>query len=189
MMTMESHEVSVPPATVGGMRVIRTERLSLRPLVAADLPTVTAIQGDPATARFRPGGASPPAECAENLAAWVAHWRAHGFGYWAVEHGGEVVGLGGLQHGEFEGARYLNLYYRFRPSAWGKGYAPEMTLAAMAWAAEAHPHLPVWIVTTVDNTPAQRVAEKAGFRETHQGDYRGALSRFYTWGGSAAEDS
>ncbi|GAA3011486.1 GNAT family N-acetyltransferase [Actinokineospora diospyrosa] len=177
---MESHRVSVPPATFGAMPVIRTERLSLRPVTAADLATVLAVQGDPAAARFRPSGPADAAECARDLRAWTAHWDEHGFGYWVVEHGGEPVGLGGVQHSEFDGARYLNLYYRFRPPVWGKGFAPEMARAAVDLAAARAAHLPVWIVTTVDNEPARRVADKLGFREFRQAEYHGALSRFYT---------
>ncbi|MBM7772663.1 RimJ/RimL family protein N-acetyltransferase [Actinokineospora baliensis] len=162
------------------MRVIRTERLSLRRVTEADLDLVLAVQGDPETTRFRPSGPADAAECERNLLTWLAHWDEHDFGYWVVEHNGAAVGLGGLQHSEFTGVRYLNLYYRFRPSAWGKGFAPEMGRAAVDWAAEHAPHLPVWIVTTVDNEPARRVADKLGFREFDQADYRGALSRFYT---------
>ncbi|GLZ42663.1 GNAT family N-acetyltransferase [Actinokineospora sp. NBRC 105648] len=173
------------------MSGIRTERLSLRPVTAADLAQVTEIQGDPAAARFRPGGANTPDESASQLVAWVEHWRAHGFGYWAVEvtATGALIGLGGLQHSEFDGERYLNLYYRFRPSSWGHGYAPEMARAAMDLAARQLPRLAVWIVTTVENTPARRVAEKLGFTEFREGMYAGALSRFYQWRGSGSSTS
>ena len=170
------------------MSGIHTERLVLRPVDPADLAAAVAIQGDPRTCRFRPGGPSSPAETAAQLDFWLDHWRVHGFGYWAITRPGEgaVLGFGGLQLGEFDGTRYLNLYYRLRPGAWGNGYAPEMAGAALDWAGAERPDLPVWIITTIDNDPARRVADKLGFTEFRQDEYAGALSRFYQWSGSGS---
>lgn len=57
----------------------------------------------------------------------------------------------------------LNLYYRFRPSSWGKGYASEMAAAAVSWAERTRPDQPVEVMTTTENVPSQWVAEKLGF--------------------------
>ncbi|WP_447008564.1 GNAT family N-acetyltransferase [Saccharothrix isguenensis] len=62
-----------------------------------------------------------------------------------------------------DGEPTLNLFYRFRPRHWGRGYAPEMARAAVDWASRARPGRPVVIITDPDNTPSQRVAEKLGF--------------------------
>lgn len=171
-----------------GMRVVHTDRLLLRAVRADDLDAVNRIQGDPLTCRYRPGGPSSPAEAQAQLDSWVRHWRDEGFGYWAAEPagGGDPLGFGGLQHSEFLGNRYLNLYYRFAPAAWGRGLAPEMARAALAWVTEHRADLPVWIVTTFDNEPAMRVADKLGFTEFRQSQYAGAWSRFYRWSSTGA---
>ncbi len=56
----------------------------------------------------------------------------------------------------------LNLYYRFTPSAWGKGYATELARTAVALAREHLPQWPVIALTRVENTASIRTAERAG---------------------------
>lgn len=100
-----------------------------------------------------------------------------------------TVGLGGVRHNDFAGERHLNLYYCFRPSVWGRGYAPEMARAAMAWAAQALPGMAVRIVTTAENAAACRVAEKLGFIQIRQAADAGPWTRIYQWRGSGVGTS
>lgn len=146
------------------MTDIRTKRLLLRAPRADDVDVVVAIQTDPRTNRFHP---SPPdAEAARNgLQTWLRHWSEHGFGTWLVEVSGAVVGVGGLQHMTEDEESVLNLYYRFRPDAWGHGYATEMARAALTWADEHVPDVPVSVVTRPENTPSLAVAKKLGFTQ------------------------
>ncbi|MFC4004834.1 GNAT family N-acetyltransferase [Prauserella oleivorans] len=159
---------------------LRTERLLLRRLGVEDLPAVVEIQTDPRTHPYDP----PPESTARvrmQFVLWQRHWVEHRFGYLAVVEveTGRIVGLGGVQFKDLEDEPVLNLYYRFRPEVWGKGYAPEMAKAVLAWAERAIPERPVVIVTNVDNEPACRVAEKLGFVEYRQADYDGAPARFF----------
>ncbi|PXY33943.1 GNAT family N-acetyltransferase [Prauserella flavalba] len=159
---------------------IRTERLVLRRFREADLPSVVEIQSDPAT---HPHDAFPATtEHARALVAvWQRHWAEHGFGYVAVVEAGSgrVIGVGGVQAKDLEGEPVLNLYYRFRPEAWGRGYASEMANAVVGWASRAVPERPVVIVTNVGNVPAQRIAHKLGFAEYKEDYYEGVAAKFY----------
>ncbi|WP_073485235.1 GNAT family N-acetyltransferase [Streptoalloteichus hindustanus] len=143
---------------------IRTERLVLRRIGEADLTAMIEVHGDPETNRHNPTGPAGPEEVREHLVAWQRDWARHGIGYWAIEVAttGEVVGFGGLRLFEFDGRPALNLYYRFRPSAWGRGYATEMARAAVDWAHGVRPE-PVVIRTATTNAAAARVAERLGF--------------------------
>ncbi|MET1075210.1 MAG: GNAT family N-acetyltransferase [Umezawaea sp.] len=147
----------MPPADV------HTERLTLRRVVVGDSASALAIMSDPRTNRHNPDGTPTPEHTLEQLADWLRHWAEDGIGYWAVELQGEVIGFGGLRTYELDGEPTLNLFYRFTPAHWGFGYAPEMALAAVAWAERARPDRPVVILTGLDNKPSQRVAEKLGF--------------------------
>ena len=80
-------------------------------------------------------------------------WAEDGFGYVAVIEAatGEFTGVGGVQLREFDGEKILNLYYRFRPEFWGRGYASEMAAAVVGWAERELPRYPVQITVGVAN--------------------------------------
>nr|WP_245573990.1 GNAT family N-acetyltransferase [Amycolatopsis nigrescens] len=162
---------------------IRTERLLLRPLRESDRAEVIEIQTDPRTNRFNP---DPPsvAESEQKFDQWLTHWGEYGYGYLAaVEAGtGELLGVGGVANRRFGDEEVLNLYYRFSPGAWGKGYASEMAAAVVAWAEREVPERPVVISVSVENVPSIRVAERLGFTDYTVADYFGLLSRHYRRG-------
>ncbi|MEH0844832.1 GNAT family N-acetyltransferase [Micromonospora sp. CPCC 205711] len=140
-------------------------RLLLRAPTAVDLADVFRIHGDPRTNQFNPDGPHADVEASrELLDEWLDHWRAHGFGYWAVQSttSGEVVGFAGVRRGQWLGRPMLNLYYRFAPPHWGHGYATEAARHAVEWAAAHTPDLPVLARTTADNLPSIRTAQAAG---------------------------
>lgn len=89
-------------------------------------------------------------------------WDATGVGYWGVEHLDEFVGVAGLRPLVLAERDCWNLYYRLRPSVWGRGLAAEAAAQAVAFAHELDPRLPVAARTRAANLPAKRVAEKAG---------------------------
>ncbi len=159
---------------------MRTARLLLRPFREADLPSVVGIQSSPETHPHEPSPATP-AQARTQFETWRRHWIDHGFGYLAVVEPGpdRLVGVGGIQCSDLDREPVLNLYYRFRPDTWGRGYAPEMGAAVVAWAEREVPERPVVIVTGVTNAPARRVADKLGFREYRRDLYRGLPSVYY----------
>lgn len=159
---------------------MRTRRLLLRPLREEDLPAVIDIQAARETHPYERAPATP-AQARERFAVWRQHWATHGFGYVAVVEVGSatVVGIGGVQERDLDGERVLNLYYRFLPAAWGRGYATEMASAMLDWARRALPERAVVVITNVDNAPARRVADKLGLRQYRQADYEGMPAAFY----------
>ncbi|MFF4773572.1 GNAT family N-acetyltransferase [Microtetraspora fusca] len=98
--------------------------------------------------------------------------------------GGEVLGFGGLRFHELEGEEVLNLYYRFRPSAWGRGYAPEMAAAALAVGRERFPGVPIVAIIRDSNLPSLKVAERIGMRHDRTITYVGTNSHVFLLGSS-----
>lgn len=139
-----------------------TERLDLRPVSVDDLDVLFAINSDPRTWAHDPGGRHPSPE---RTAAWIeraaARWTTDGLSYWTarLRSDGTTVGVGGVQRHAGGG---WNLYYRLAPSAWGQGYATELSRAALAAAAEADPGVPVYAWIDAHNTASRRVAERLG---------------------------
>lgn len=159
---------------------LRTPRLLLRPLREQDRQAMVDIHADPRTNRFNP---DPPsvATFLDTFTAWLAHWAEHGFGYLAVTEpdGGEVLGLAGVRLREFHGERVLNLAYRFRPSAWGQGYAVEAAAAVMDWCTANLPGTAVLASVNVANKRSLRVVEKLGFTDWTEEMHEGAYTRHY----------
>lgn len=149
------------------MRVRRTERLLLRKPTPDDLAAVFEIHGDERTNQFNPAGAHADVEESRALLdVWLAHWDEHGFGYWAVcsvDDPARVLGFGGVRYKPYDGTPTLNLYFRFRPSAWGYGYATELAQDTLGFAFSELEESAVLASVRPDNSPSIRVLERSGF--------------------------
>lgn len=162
---------------------LTTERLVLRPPIEEDLDAVFRVHGDPATNRFNPTGPhGSAARSRQTLNRWMAHWREYGFGYWSValrSAPDEIIGFGGVMYKEVDGESRANLYFRFDPSAWGKGYATEMANAARDLAFGELDLAEIVATVRPDNAPSIRALERLGM--THAGDVsdRHGPSRLY----------
>ncbi|MGA5816752.1 GNAT family N-acetyltransferase [Kitasatospora sp. NPDC094028] len=143
-----------------------SERLVLSRPQEGDLEAMFAIHGDPETNRYNPNGPHRNREQSrEMLAGFVADWERDGVGYCAVAtraEPAEIIGFTGLFLHTLDGERVFNLYYRYRPSAWGLGYAAEAARAAMAEALPRFPEVPVTALIRADNLPSRRLAERLG---------------------------
>jgi RimJ/RimL family protein N-acetyltransferase len=143
-----------------------TARLVLRPPVPDDLDSLFAIYGDPATNRFNPSGPLSSIEQAQWLLdGWMAHWKAHGYGQWVIctrESPDEIIGFGGIDARRYLTVERLNLGYRFGTQAWGKGFATELSQAALD-CAFAELNVPeVFAVVRPHHQASIRVLEKVG---------------------------
>jgi RimJ/RimL family protein N-acetyltransferase len=159
---------SLPRGVEQGPGWQRTERLLLCiPTPAPDVADAYfTIHGDPATNVHNPAGAMlDPSAAVPILEIWQQHWREDGYGYWVVRdpREGRILGFAGVRP-PLQDESFLNLYYRFRPAAWGNGYATEVGRASLALAAKAAPGLPVMALIRPRNRPSIRVAERLGLR-------------------------
>ncbi|MEO3802665.1 GNAT family N-acetyltransferase [Nonomuraea sp. B1E8] len=162
------------------MEVVRTARLVLSRVTADDLDAVHEIHSDPRTSVYHPDGPVTDVESSRAmLDLWLADWEERGLGYWAVRRTGEshVLGFGGLRRAVVDREEVLNLYYRFRPSAWGQGYALELAKAALQVGEGLGG--PVVAVIREVNEPSRKVAEKAGMRKDRTIPYGGVPSDVY----------
>ena len=107
-----------------------TERLALRRFTEADLDNLFDLDGDPEVMRFLTGGKPTPREVIRNeTLPRILHYyeRFAGLGFWAVieKSTGDFLGWFELRPPEGGGPDEVELGYRLRESAWGKGYATE----------------------------------------------------------------
>ncbi len=159
----------------------RTSRLVLRRLTANDAAAVLAIDTDPRTNAYRPGG--PPSRTESELAfqEFLCCWQEHGLGYWAVELGGHIVGVAGVRPFRSRTRECWNLYYRLVPEAWGQGVAAEAAREAVVAAGICRPDWPVLARTRPANDAAIRVAQAAGLERRSDLDSDGFVILAKGW--------
>ncbi|MEM6439247.1 MAG: GNAT family N-acetyltransferase [Pseudomonadota bacterium] len=150
-------------------RIVRTERLILRPFRPEDEPAYAAIRSRPEVARYLPGGEAGAAKGAEKAAALVpafaALWEGEpGYGPWAVEEAknGRLLGHLGLRRLDDELQGRTELLYALDPSAQGRGYAVEGARAALAYAFDVLGLPEVIALALPENARSLKVMERAG---------------------------
>ena len=148
---------------------LRTERLLLRRFTMADVDNLVSLDADPEVMRLLTGGRPTPREVVERelLPALLEDYdRFASFGRWAAVEcaTGEFVGWFALRPPDAGSGDDVELGYRLRRSAWGKGYATEGSRALVDRAfAEAGVER-VYAETMAVNAASRRVLEKAGLR-------------------------
>jgi RimJ/RimL family protein N-acetyltransferase len=153
------------------MRVfLETERLLLRRFIESDVGNLHDLDNDPEVMRYVTGGKPTPRNVIRNetLPHFLrAYERFEGFGVWAAieKSTGELVGwLQFYPRKDDVGPEEVELGYRLRRSAWGKGYATEGSRALIR---KGFTELGVQRVVAealAVNTASRRVMEKAGLR-------------------------
>jgi RimJ/RimL family protein N-acetyltransferase len=148
---------------------IETERLILRGWRAADIEPLSAIYGDAEVAEWL--GSPDPDLVDASIARWLEHWRAFGFGTWAVEEksSGSLIGRVGLvnQLDWTASEQDAEVGWTLARSAWGNGYATEGAMAALGFA-RAKGLRRIISITRPDNVRSQTVMKRLGLT------YRGA---------------
>lgn len=173
--------MSVRMATMGSMMkpdlTPTSRRLSLSPLSPSDLESVFAVYGDPDTWQHLPTGRHRiPEQSKKLIDAAIASMREHRIGQWAVRVGDIETG-GALAPGMFIGTggvnmplvHVWNLGYRLAPTSWGRGFATEVALAAVAVVRDIDDSVPI-TARVLSNSPASaRVVVRAGLQKVWQG--------------------
>jgi len=143
------------------MTDLQTERLRLTPVAQADAAFVLEMLNDPGwLANIGDRGV----RTLEQASAYVTD-RFEGKAWWVVRDAGsgEPLGLCGVVPTR-PGLEMPDLGYAFLARHSGKGYATEAAQAVLEHAMGPLGHTRLAAITTLSNTPSQRVLEKLGFR-------------------------
>ena len=153
---------------------LTTPRLVLRGWRDGDLPAFAAMNADPQVMAFFPGTYGR-AESDERVARIRDHFRAHGFGFWAVEAPGTApfVGFTGLWTTDFEApfTPCVEIGWRLAPRFWGRGYATEAAQAALGFGFETLRLGEIVSFTVSANDRSRRVMERIGMTRDLAGDF------------------
>jgi len=141
---------------------IRTARLLLRPWQQKDREPFAAMNADPVVMEHFP---APLARADSD--AFVdrieAHFAEHGYGLWVVDDG-DFCGFTGLNWATFDAPfnPSLEVGWRLKRDAWGKGYATEAATAAMIRGFQEVERITSF--TALANERSFRVMERLGMR-------------------------
>lgn len=151
--------------------MIQTTRLILRPITFEDAPGLFEMDSSAAVHRYL--GQQPVKqmeEIIEVIGFIHQQYQDHGMARWAVidKQTQEFLGWSGLKwitEPINEKLHYYDLGYRFKESAWGKGYATE---AAQAWVNYARDEMQldaIFAIADPNNTGSCKVLQKTGFTQ------------------------
>ncbi len=148
---------------------LETERLLLRRFTEDDVDNLVALDSDPDVMRFITGGPPTPREVIQNdfLPTYLRYYeRFAGFGFWAAieKSSGEFLGWFHFRPPKDSSPHDVELGYRLRKTAWGKGYATEGSRALIRKGFTELGVRRVFATTYQDNVGSRRVMEKAGLR-------------------------
>jgi Acetyltransferases, including N-acetylases of ribosomal proteins len=150
------------------MRILlETERLRLRYFTADDADRLVELDSDPEVMRYITYGAATPR--ADYVDTYLPRWfdiyaRQPGLGYFAAElrDTGEFLGWFHLRDDRIE-PEYVELGYRLRRGAWGRGYASEGGRALLRHGFDTLGLERISARTLTRNLASQRVMQKCGF--------------------------
>jgi RimJ/RimL family protein N-acetyltransferase len=147
---------------------LETSRLTLRRFTEGDEDDLVELDSDPEVMRFLSGGRPTPREQIRDrvLPGFLDYYeRYDGLGFWAAEERSTGCFLGWFH---FRPPKYeprdgdIELGYRLRRSAWGKGYATEGSRALISKGFTDLAVDRIVAETMVVNLGSRRVMEKAG---------------------------
>ncbi len=165
---------SAPPEPPSGREVLRTVRLALRELTAADLPFIAAMVGDPETMRFYPH-VFTPLEARGWLQRQLDRYARDGHGLWLVVESatGERAGQVGLALQEVDGALEPEIGWLIHRRYWRRGFATEAGAAVRDHAFEKLGLPRVVSLIRPVNEPSRAVAERVGMTVERQTVFHG----------------
>ncbi len=149
------------------MNELNTRRLIGTPMDASHFADIRILHADPRVMATlsADGKTFSEAQTRAFLERAAEHWKLHGFGLWLLRErlGGEFVGYGGIKHAVVEGRDEIEIAYAIRSDCWGKGFATEISIAALKLGFDAIRPNRIVAFTLPHNRASRAVMEHCGF--------------------------
>ncbi|MFM6847598.1 MAG: GNAT family N-acetyltransferase [Terrabacter sp.] len=157
--------------------VLRTERLLLRGWTEDDRAPFADLNADAEVMKHFPSPLTR-AESDAFVDRIERHFAEHGYGLWAVEVGGKLVGYTGLSIPLFRAdwmevreQPVVEIGWRLARSAWGNVYATEAARACVRFAFDELCRSEIVSFTVVGNARSRAVMERLGMWEVAEYDH------------------
>jgi RimJ/RimL family protein N-acetyltransferase len=156
------------------MIYVETSRLRLRDWEEADLEPFGRINADEQVMKYLPE-ASSIEETNAFYKEIIAEFNEYGFGLYAVEvkENKEFIGFIGFHRATFESdfTPCIEIGWRLKQEAWGKGYATEGAAACLQYGFNELGFTDIYSFTADANKPSKNVMEKIGMSFVKYFDY------------------
>lgn len=148
----------------------------LRPIVAGDRDALIPLLMNAEFMAFSPSGAMSQAQAAKRFDSFVDGYEAKGIGKLAIlnKESGELIGYCGLEPCHLDGEDIIELGYRLKTSARGRGYTFEAAGAVLDnWVKSGTVPRTVHAFTEPDNEVSIHILKKLGFHFIRHSQYEG----------------
>ncbi|RWJ04429.1 MAG: N-acetyltransferase [Mesorhizobium sp.] len=153
---------------------LQTERLLLREWRDEDVEPLARMNDDPRVVRY-------VARLADRRAieAWIntqrEHFKKHRYGLWALERldVSGLIGFCGLANVSYRAhfTPAVEIAWRLQPDCWGRGYATEAAVAALAFGFQNLKLNQIVANAAADNVESRRVMERIGMSHEPKDDF------------------
>ena len=152
------------------MNEVRTPRLIGTPAGPGDFADLRRLHSDPRVMATlsADGNTFSEDQTRAFLDRAADHWKSHGFGLWIFRDkaSGDFVGYGGIKHATVEGRDEIELAYAISSDHWRKGFATEISIAALKHAFDTMRLDRIVAFTLPHNRASRAVMEHCGFTYT-----------------------
>jgi [ribosomal protein S5]-alanine N-acetyltransferase len=146
---------------------LRTLRLIGKPAGPGDFADIRRLHSDPRVmATLSADGATFSEDQSRSFLQHAAdHWNSHSFGLWTfrTQSDGDFVGYGGIKYATVEGRDQIELAYAITSDHWRKGFATEISRAALKHGFDTMRLERIVAFTLPHNIASRAVMEHCGF--------------------------
>lgn len=147
------------------MKLLESERITIRHLSHDDLETMSLILSDPDVMRHSVRGVMDKDATLGFINECIESYKESGFGPWALidKESSELIGFSGINKEPLGESTVTNLGYRLAKRYWGKGLATEAVRSVLDYAFNKLCIEAVVAIIEPENLSSIKVAEKVGF--------------------------
>ena len=148
--------------------IFKSQRLGFREWNTNDLAEFSELNADSEVMEYFPTLLSED-ETLQFIERLNKHYKENGYTYFATEilETGEFIGFIGIAYQDYDSAYTPNvdIGWRLKKSAWGKGYATEGALRCLKFGFEDRGLEKIISVCTAKNTKSEHVMKKIGMKK------------------------
>jgi RimJ/RimL family protein N-acetyltransferase len=142
---------------------LETNRLTLRPMLAADRDAVINIFVDPESSRYLTRDMSDPITAAASFERWLGQAPGNGTGTWLMDLNGAAIGVGRLTSSVRLPSNVVEAGWFVARTHVGQGYASEALRTLVDYGMQTLGLPALWALIYEDNEPSFRLAKSLGF--------------------------